>query len=285
MLNYGDKIGITACSNATPTSQKPQIEALHKILCDLHLVPVTSDYIYADTGVFSGSATDKAAALMDLYKDPDIKAIFDISGGDMANELLDLLDYDIIKANPKPFWGYSDLTTIINAIYHKTGSTAYLYQIKNLVWESKELQIRRFENTVFKYQQDLIDIKWNFLQGKEINGIVIGGNIRCLLKLAGTPYMPDFQNKVLFLESYGGETAQMITYLNQLKQLGAFTKINGLLLGTFTKMEERIEAPSITDIVKYVVNDPLLPIAKTQEVGHGNTSKCLMIGKEYHIQN
>lgn len=285
MLNYGDKIGITACSNAIPTSQKPQIEALHKILCDLHLVPVVSNYIYAETGVFSASATDKAAALMDLYKDPDIKAIFDISGGDMANELLDLLDYDIIKANPKPFWGYSDLTTIINAIYHKTGNTSYLYQIKNLVWENKELQIRRFENTVFKHQQDLIDIKWNFLQGKEINGIVIGGNIRCLLKLAGTPYMPDFQNKILFLESYGGETAQMITFLNQLKQLGAFTKINGLLLGTFTKMEECTEAPSITDIVKYVVNDPLLPIAKTQEVGHGNTSKCLVIGKEYHIQS
>lgn len=285
MLNYGDKIGITACSNAIPTTQKPQIEALNKILCDLHLVPVVSDYIYAETGVFSGSATDKAAALMDLYKDPDIKAIFDISGGDMANELLDLLDYDVIKANPKPFWGYSDLTTIINAIYHKTGNISYLYQIKNLVWQSKELQIRRFENTVFKHQQDLLDIKWNFLQGKEINGMVIGGNIRCLLKLAGTPYMPDFQNKVLFLESYGGETAQMITFLNQLKQLGAFTKINGLLLGTFTKMEECIEAPSITDIVKYVVNDPLLPIAKTQEVGHGNTSKCLVIGKEYHIQS
>ena len=283
MLNYGDNIGITACSNAIPTLQKSQIEALKETLYNLHLVPVFSDYIYADTTVFSGSAADKAAALMDFYKDPDIKAIFDISGGDMANELLDQLNYDMIKANSKPFWGYSDLTTIINAIYCMTGNISYLYQLKNLVWENKELQIERFRNTVFHNSNDLKDIKWNFVQSKEINGIVIGGNIRCFLKLAGTPYMPDFQDKILFLESYGGETAQMITYLNQLKQLGAFTKIKGLLLGTFTKMEECTEAPSITDIVKYVVNDPLLPIAKTQEVGHGNTSKCLMIGKEYHI--
>lgn len=87
--------------------------------------------------VFSETVRERANALLSFYSDKSIKAIFDISGGDIANELLDFLDYDLIKNNPKPFWGYSDLTTILNAIYRKTGVPSYLYQIKNLIWENK----------------------------------------------------------------------------------------------------------------------------------------------------
>lgn len=111
--------------------------------------------------------------------------------------------------------------------------------------------------------------------------MVIGGNIRCFLKLAGTKYMPDFTNKILFLESYGGGTAQMTTYLCQLKQMGIFKKISGLLLGTFTRMEENNESPSIEELVFNFIDNQSLPIAKTRDVGHGNTSKCLIIGKKY----
>ena len=112
---------------------------------------------------------------------------------------------------------------------------------------------------------------------------VVGGNIRCLLKLAGTQYMPDFENKVLFLESYGGGAALMKTYLCQLDQMGVFKKISGLLLGTFTKMEENCEAPNIVELVLSIV-DKRISIAKTQDVGHANTSKCLVIGKEYECE-
>ena len=108
----------------------------------------------------------------------------------------------------------------------------------------------------------------------------MGGNIRCLLKLAGTQYMPDFEDKVLFLESYGGGVALMKTYLCQLNQMGVFKKISGLLLGMFTKMEENNESPNIAELVLSIV-DKRIPIAKTEDVGHGNTSKCLIVGKEY----
>lgn len=67
-----------------------------------------------------------------------------------------------------------------------------------------------------------------------MEGVVIGGNIRCFLKLAGTEYMPDFTDKILLLERYGGTVAQIETYMWQLKQLGAFDKIRVVLLGIFT---------------------------------------------------
>lgn len=285
LFTCGDKIGIVACSNGLLQSDKNRVTELMKTLTELKLVPALSPYIFEVNSVFSGTVRERANAFLSFYSDKNIKAIFDISGGDIANELLDFLDYDLIKNNPKPFWGYSDLTTILNAIYRKTGVPSYLYQIKNLIWENKRNQIRDFKNTVFNNQNSLYDIQWKFVQGSEMKGIVIGGNIRCFLKLAGTPYMPEFKNKILFLESYGGNAALMTTYLCQLKQLGAYKNIAGLLLGTFTKMEEMNESPGIIDLVSRIIDNPRLPIAKTDEVGHNNTSKCLIIGKEYAVND
>lgn len=285
MLKHGDKVAIVACSNGLSASEKNQVEALVETFTKIGLVPVLSRHIFAERSVFSGTAKERANTLMNFYSDNNIKAIFDISGGDIANALLDFLDFDWIRKNPKPFWGYSDLTTILNAVFQKTALPTFLYQVKNLVWENKEQQIENFKSTVFHGENHLYDVRWKFKQGSEMKGVVVGGNIRCFLKLAGTPYMPDFKNKLLFLESYGGGVAQMTTYLYQLKQLGAFTNIAGLLLGTFSKMEERNEEPSMAALVQRIAPNPDLPIAQTREIGHGNTSKCLIIGKEVVVKS
>lgn len=113
---------------------------------------------------------------------------------------------------------------------------------------------------------------------------MIGGNIRCLLKLAGTPYFPDVDSKILFLESFSGNGAVMMAYLTQLKQMGVFDKINGLLLGTFTAMETSNEVPDIVSIAVSVINNIKLPIVKTEDIGHNLNAKCLIIGKKYEFK-
>lgn len=279
MLLKGDKIGIVACSNAQLLSNKEKINELEKVLKDMGLNPIFSKFIYEKYSVFSGSGKERGEALMNFYLDKDIKAIFDISGGDLANEVLEYLDFEIIKNNPKAFFGYSDLTTIINAIYSKTGNISYLYQIRNLIYSFKDIQKERFINSILLGKDDLFNINYEFLQGNKMSGVVVGGNIRCFLKLSGTPYMPNLENKILLLESCGGEAALMTTYLTQLKQMGAFKKIKGIILGTFTKMEENKVKPKIEEIVLNIVNDKNLPIIKTNEIGHGMDSKCMIIGK------
>ena len=280
LLKRGDKIGIVACSNGQPQYNKEKINELLKTLNSLGLEVIFTDYIYAKNSVFNGTAEEKGAAFMNLYKNPYIKAIFDISGGDLANEVLEFLDYDFISKNPKPIFGYSDLTTVLNAIYSQSSVPTYLYQIRNLIYTYKEKQIINFEKSIFTDENDLFNFSYNFIQGKKIEGTVVGGNIRCLLKLAGTKYMPDFTDKVLFLESSGGEAALMSAFLNQLKQMGVFTKIKGLILGTFTKMEENNISPTIEELTLKIINNPNLPIAKTKEIGHGEDSKCIILGKK-----
>lgn len=280
MLEKKDKVALVVCSTGRVSEDKIKLDKLEKILIDLDLVPIFSNYVYEEKFGRSASAKWRANELMKFYEDDSIKAIFDISGGDLANEVLDYLDYDIIRKKNKPFFGYSDLTTVLNVITKKTQQATYLYQIMNIL-DNVERRAD-FKGTLLHNKSNLVDISWHFLQGESIEGIVVGGNIRCFLKLAGTEYFPNVDNKVLFLEGMSTTIEGLITHLTQLKQIGVFNKISGLLLGTFTKIEQNFQNEDIYEILKDFIPENI-PIVKTTEVGHSKDSKMLVIGQKIKL--
>ncbi len=282
ILNRNDKIALVVCSNGKNIEDKDRLEKLESILVEMGLVPIFTKYIYKDKFGRGAKAQVRVEELMSFYKNKEIKAIFDISGGDIANEVLDYLDYDVIKRNYKPFFGYSDLTTVLNTLGSQTNEVNYLYQILNII-EDKEIRTS-FENTFMKNEQTLLDINWKFLQGSSVEGEVIGGNIRCFLKLAGTRYFPEVENKVLFIEGLGTSIEGLVTHLAQLKQIGVFDKISGLLIGTFTKIEKEISVEELFELVQEYIPFSLA-VAKTYEVGHVKNSKALKIGGKIYIKN
>ena len=113
---------------------------------------------------------------------------------------------------------------------------------------------------------------------------LIGGNIRCFLKLAGTDFQPDFHGKILLLEAMGGGVPQMITFLSQLKMMHAFEQINGILLGTFSQMERDHLTPDMPQLVRQFAG-PDLAIARTLYIGHGTDAHAAVIGRFYQISS
>lgn len=275
------KVGIVACSDAQKEEYRTQNEELVGFLESIGITPVMSSCIYEkDGGPFSGSPKEKAGELMRMFTDPDIEEIYDISGGDVANQILDDLDYEIIRKSRAVLWGYSDLSAVINAIYTMTGKPSVLYQVKFMTGfgHAAQLQRERFQN-----REELFSPAFEFVQQNAMHGIVVGGNTRCFLKLAGTRYFPDLENKILLLEALGGKVPQMTTYLAWLKQLGAFEKVNGIILGTFTEMERNHCIPDMITLVKEYAR-PETPIAVTRDIGHGDNAKAIVIGKETEIK-
>lgn len=283
LLNQGSKVGIVACSNGFSHDYGPKLSALCHKLEELGLVPVLSSCIYAKESVASGTGKERAMELMNFFWEPDIAAIFDISGGNIANEVIEYLDYESIARNPKPMFGYSDLTCVLNAIYAKTNVITYLYQIRNIMYGFGREQKEWLQKSLLQGKQELYQFPVSWLQGTKVKGIAVGGNIRCLLKLAGTEYFPKMKDKVLVLESYGGDPGLMRSFLTQLKHMGVFEQIAGILLGTFTEMEEKQYRPAMDEIVKEIVSNPKLPIAKTKWFGHGIDSKCIRIGEKIEL--
>ena len=277
------KVGLTVCSNGQDPGRKKQIMDLIRVFESLGIEAVPSDHIYIIEDAFSAPDRVRAQELMAFYRDPSIDAIYDISGGDLANGVLPYLDYDLIASSGKTFWGYSDLTCVINAIYAKTGKPSVLYQVRNLVWADAALQRRRFSAYLSGDDGPLFDISCRFLRGSQMEGILLGGNIRCFLKLAGTGYWPDLKGKILLLESLGGESGQIAALFNQLDQIGAFEQVSGILLGTFTAYQKAGLSLSLYDLLRPHIPEEL-PVAVTAEIGHGTDARAARIGGLYHFR-
>ena len=274
MQRITQQAGIVCCSDGLAKNQQEQVHNLRDALRQMNISVIMSPYLYQGIG----TAKQKAQALMALYDNDDIRDVFDISGGDLANELLPYLDYKRIADSGKTFWGYSDLTSILNGIYSKTGNPGVLYQIRNLIGVCGQEQQEEFYQMLQRKGDDLFRFDYYFIQGTEMEGIVIGGNIRCLLKLAGTDYFPDCHDRILLLESLSGGMSRITAYFSQLQQMGVFDRCVGILLGTFTQLEQEngIDAAPIL-LQRFVRRD--LPIAKTKQIGHRADSKAIMIGR------
>lgn len=284
LLKVGDSIGLIACSNGLSIESKDKIDELERVLTNLGIKVVYGNDIYRKISIYNGTPREKAEGLMELFRDNSIKAIFDISGGDLANGILDYLDFNEIANNKKPFFGYSDLSVLLNSLNRMSGLETYYYQIRNLVGKYKDEQIRLFKTSLLEGKEDLFNYEYNWIRGESMSGEVVGGNLRCFLKLAGTKYIPSFKNKVLFLESLGGDVGKITTYLTQYKQINAFTDIQGIILGSFTEMEEKRYNPTVEEILLDIVEDKNIPIIKTKELGHGQDSKAIIIGRKFNLK-
>jgi len=283
-MQNGDQIAFVSCSNGLKTQQKKTLLKLHDFLTGLNITTRPENHIYAQDGIFSGTAQQRASTLMQCYLNPDIKAIFDVSGGDIANEILPYLNFEVLAQSEATFWGYSDLTTIINALYTKTGKASVLYQPRNLILDPSGKRRKEFQHFITRGSKELFTYHYRFIQKKQMDGILVGGNIRCLLKLAGTAFWPDMTNKILLLESLHGTIPQMTAAFSQLKQIGVFEQLNGVLLGQFTQMEsEKIQPDMITLAQRFVPEN--LALAKTDEIGHAPDAKAAIIGAPISLKS
>ncbi|MFT8321798.1 MAG: S66 peptidase family protein [Bacillus sp. (in: firmicutes)] len=282
IIKKGETVGLIACSNGRPIEAKVQMDALEITLKQMGLEVKFAKTIYSVNGTpFSGTPKERAKALMNLFTDPAVKVIFDISGGDAANQVLPYLDFERIRKSQTPFVGLSDLSVINNAIVACSSIPAYHYQISNLVQADKQEQLSLFKELFFSDITDGASYKtfpYTWIRGEFMEGEIIGGNTRCFLKLAGTKYLPDGSNRILFLESLGGGPARLMSLFTQLEQIGIFEKCSGILLGEFTEMETKGSMPTAEELLLEVTHLHQLPVAKTSFLGHGTNAHCLPLG-------
>ena len=280
MLSPGDKIGLLCCSNGLPLSFRPAIKRLDAQLREMGLFPVYSPFLYED---LLYEPEKKAEILMEFFLDQSIRAIFDLSGGDLASGLLDYLDFEKIKSNKKPFFGCSDLTALLNPLCQKAGIPVFYYQLRHLAVADSCRQKQWFSESLMGKGTSLFQFSYTFLQGAEMNGPVLGGNARCLLKLAGTPYFPKLDGAILFLEARSGTLPFLSSLITQYGQMGVFQKIEGLLLGQFTAMDQSSGPEAVETLVQNALKDFQVPIARTFRFGHSEDAGCLALGRKIYL--
>ncbi|MFZ5982579.1 MAG: S66 peptidase family protein [Patescibacteria group bacterium] len=227
----GDKVGIVAPSRPIHNIKK-EIEAGIKTLEDSGFRIKKGKYLEKTFYYSAGRSEEKVADIHKMFSDPEVKAIICATGGSSSNQLLELLDFDLIKNNPKIFLGYSDITALLLSIYAKTGLVTYhgptVYELSMLAPEAKD-----FFFLMLAGQKDRLDYPGDFevLRPGQAAGRLIGGNLTLVDSLLATSYLPALEGSVLFWEEVGDSPARIDFKLQELRLSGVFDKINGMIVG------------------------------------------------------
>ena len=283
-LKKGDTIGLIGPSSPTPIERiKPTIDSLK----DLGFNVVVGESCYGTYGYLSGDDALRAKDINEMFKNKYIDGIWCIRGGYGTPRILDKLDYDTIRENPKVFIGYSDITALHIAINQKCNlvtyhgpmaSTEVFYKLDDFTKDYLYKNIMRDENIGLIKNPEGIDIE-TLVPGK-CEGMITGGNLALISSLIGTPYEIDTVGKILFIEDIGEEPYRIDRMLTQLRLSGKLDDAVGFILGNFNDCEPEEREKSLT--LKDVFNDIILPLKKPTisnlMVGHCNPMITLPYG-------
>lgn len=282
-LTQGAKVGIA--SPAGFINGEEDIRLPLDYLESLGLVCVLGKSVYKNYRYMAGTDAERAADLMNFYQDPEIKAIFTTAGGCGSQRLLNLLDYEIIKQNPKPIFGLSDNTALQMGIYTKaqipsvTGfSLKYDFKLGHI-----DGLIDASLKAVINGEKQHIKSGETLIPG-QAQGVLIGGCLSLIRSLSGTTYFPDLTDKILLIEDVGEKTYKLELMLTQLRQQPNFDKIKGIVFGIFRNCEEADDGDgSVEDILKDFAQFTQVPIIKNFAYGHIPSRYVLPTGVEVKI--
>ena len=286
-LKKGDTIGVIAPSNYIEKDDLEYINASIALMEASGFKVKFGKYVFEDTLGYGTSPEKRAADINWAFKDDEVKAIMCVKGGEDSNTTLDYIDYEMIKNHPKIICGFSDNTSILNAIHQKAGLVTYHGPtFKSLTsWETG-YAYKQFIKTFAENTESLImgepEDEYTTIQAGQATGELVGGNLSLFTKLVCGKYAVNVQNKILFLEELGFEAAPEMVNSNiyYLKQNGVFDKIAGLWIGNY----EHPSKISLEKIITNVIGDEYkFPIIKSNNFGHIDKKIIIPIGTKAEI--
>ena len=248
----------------------------------------------------SASIASRVEDIHEAFLDPSVDAVLATIGGFNCNELLPYLDYDLIAQNPKIFCGYSDTTALLNAIYTKTGIETYMGPSYSS-FKMKASQAYQTEAWLRAVTQDNYDLvpsqewssdawylpdaprtfyptEWKVYKAGSASGTIIGGNLSTFSLLRGTPYAPQAENYILFVEEAEGYPPEH--FLRELAALlQAYPNPQAVIIGRFPKECEMTEEILLAILDKH----PLLkniPVLYDVDFAHTQPLFTITIGAQ-----
>ena len=242
-----------------------------------------SDNLRVTRGFLSGTDDQRLEDLHAMFENVDIDAVICARGGYGTARLLPKLNLELIKGNPKPFIGYSDITALHQHIYAKTG----------LITFHGPVGASTFNDFTRDYLEDLVmkgkKVKIKAVEAEEISagqaeGRLIGGNLTLLASLIGTPYQQSFRDHILCIEEIGESTYRIDRMLTQIAQSGVLNGVKGIALGYFTNCDAQPgdrgyeQSISLTEVFRDHFGDLGVPVMAGFPFGHEPHNATFPVG-------
>lgn len=289
-LQAGMTVGLVApASNAL---ENRDIEFSIELLQSFGYKVSAAKHLYQRTQYLAGTDQQRAADLNGMYSDRSVDAIFCLRGGYGSARLLPLLDYAQIAKHPKILLGYSDITAVLNAIYQRTGQITFHgpmvsqnfteYSLREyrkvlVIGEAPTLlaSAPKFETSAGRVEHRN---RVTHIRGGRAKGRLLGGNLTLLCHLLGTPFEPDFRDKILFLEEIGEVPYRIDRMLTQLWLAGKLQQLAGLVFGKFTDAEASANSFSLEEVIRARCENLDIPVVRGLMIGHVDDQAVIPIG-------
>lgn len=289
-LSKGDTIGIISPSAAITPELLPLLKKGREFLHDLGFRTEISSNCMKELKGSAGTPEERAEDINSMFDNRKINGIICSQGGDTANSTLPYLDFKLIKENPKVIQGISDITVLLNAIQAKTGLVTF--HGNDIMFgfgrNPTAYDVNEFTDRLVKAKTGELNknSKWKSTRPGIAEGRLMGGNLDCILKLAGTPYQPDFSDSILFLEAFETTSSECDYKFQQMKQMGAFDRIKGVLIGYVWGMQKSTKArkqEQMEDLLERITSNYDFPIVKCNDFGHNCSNTTLPIGVKVRL--
>ena len=248
-------------------------------------------------GHFAGTDAQRASDVNAMFADPGVHGILAMTGGSGGNRILPLLDYGLIRRNPKFLGGFSDITALINAVHARTGLVTFHSPVAESEWNG--FSVEHFRGTVMdalpmllvnpKDKDDNLvprGGRTHTLRGGKARGPLVGGNLAVLTSMAGSPYWPVFDGAILFLEDINEYIYRVDRMLSTLKISGVLPRLAGVVLGAFTKCEPgdgRYGTLTLDEVFDDYFKPLNVPVYSGAMFGHIRRKFTLPVGLEVEL--
>ncbi|MBM7587683.1 muramoyltetrapeptide carboxypeptidase [Bacillus pakistanensis] len=270
-LQKGDTVGVIA--PASPPNQENLRRSLF-FLEELGLKVKLGRHIEKEFGYLAGKDLDRLEDVHEMFEDKKVKAIICAGGGYGTARIASLIDYDLIRKNPKIFWGYSDITFLHTAIYQRTGLVTFHGPMlaSDIGKEdadplSKQLFNQLFDPISIDYNEQISPLE--IMIHGNVSGTLIGGNLSLLTSTLGTPFEIDTKGKLLLIEEINEEPRSMDRMLNQLYMAGKLRDVAGILVGYMNHcIPNRKQTLTLDEVLNDYIKLVNKPALKGFKIGH-----------------
>lgn len=257
-LNLNDKIGIIAPAGTVDSD----VQALKakEFFENLGYKIVFGKNIFNKKNYLAGIDEEKLEDLHNFFLDPEIKAIFCLRGGYGSIRLINKINYELIKNNPKIFAGYSDITALCTMFLKRAGLITYhapMFQGDFGVDEVSKFTLNRFLEVITEDKKQTLKAEKIYKQGNA-NGITFGGNLSTIVSLCGLDFIPN-EDFIFFTEDINEPTYKIDKMFRQLLNIDIFRKnLKGLILGDFTGIDNENYLEDLFKELSLELNIPIL---------------------------
>ncbi|TBW27509.1 LD-carboxypeptidase [Gramella sp. KN1008] len=295
-LKEGDTIGIVSPASAIFETEPYDIakETFEAMGLKVKFGKFTSNRY----GHLAGTDEERAEELNEMFRDKNIKAIIALRGGSGSARILDKLDYEAIRKNPKIFAGYSDITALHLAIYKKTKLVTFHSPVAVSTWNSFSYDYFKkllFEEEAITYKNP--DSKGDQLaQTKNrirtitpgtVKGNLLGGNLSVLTGIMGSGFFPeDWKGKILYLEDVGEKIYAVDRMMSQLYLAGVFEQISGFVFGKCTDCDpggSGYGSLTLEEVIDHYIKPLNIPAYSGAMIGHIDDNATIPNGIEAEI--